>query len=242
MPLFLLSGLVRENNFKVVLTGEGGPTRFSGDTISSKRPKSDGFGGRATSISLAPSAWLNAFIPIIFQNPARGRAFLQKFFSVSEKDLCDPFISHRANVGKIRGRTACFSIIPFLGSWQTSTLLLTSRNEFPADFDKRDIFSRAQWLEMDVFLSNYLLSSQGDRVAMAHSLELRLPFLDYRVMDFAARLPPPLEDAGIEGKIPAEKGFFAARCPTISETGQNNPTVRPLARPFFIAVRRRSAI
>jgi asparagine synthase (glutamine-hydrolysing) len=51
---------------------------------------------------------------------------------------------------------------------------------------------------MDIFLSNYLLSSQGDRVAMAHSLEIRLPFLDYRVIDFAARLPSNWKMMGLK--------------------------------------------
>lgn len=39
---------------------------------------------------------------------------------------------------------------------------------------------------MIIFLSNYLVF-QGDRVAMAHSVEIRLPFLDYRVIDLAVR-------------------------------------------------------
>ena len=68
-----------------------------------------------------------------------------------------------------------------------------------------DHLSQAQYLEIKTLLSGYLLSSQGDRVAMAHSIEGRYPFLDHRVMEFCFRLPPTLQDAGPDGEIPAEE-------------------------------------
>jgi asparagine synthase (glutamine-hydrolysing) len=51
------------------------------------------------------------------------------------------------------------------------------------------LLSRAQWLESTQFMSGYLLSSQGDRMGMAHSVEGRYPFLDHRVIEFCSRLP-----------------------------------------------------
>jgi asparagine synthase (glutamine-hydrolysing) len=42
-------------------------------------------------------------------------------------------------------------------------------------------------------LPGYILSAQGDRMAMAHSVEGRFPFLDHRVVEFAARLPVRLK-------------------------------------------------
>jgi len=59
---------------------------------------------------------------------------------------------------------------------------------------------RAQYLESKLFLSGYLLSSQGDRVGMAHSIETRLPFLDYRVVEFCGRLPSALKLQGLKDK------------------------------------------
>ena len=39
-------------------------------------------------------------------------------------------------------------------------------------------------------LPGYLLSSQGDRMLMANSVEGRFPFLDHRLIEFANRLHP----------------------------------------------------
>src|SRR5262249_1437587 len=41
---------------------------------------------------------------------------------------------------------------------------------------------------------------QGDRVAMAHAVEGRFPFLDHRVVEFAARIPPKLKIRGLREK------------------------------------------
>jgi asparagine synthase (glutamine-hydrolysing) len=49
--------------------------------------------------------------------------------------------------------------------------------------------ARAQWLEFRTLLAGYLLSSQGDRASMAHSVETRCPFLDVHVVASASRLP-----------------------------------------------------
>jgi asparagine synthase (glutamine-hydrolysing) len=49
--------------------------------------------------------------------------------------------------------------------------------------------ARSQYLEATIFMSQYLLSSQGDRMAMGNSVEGRYPFLDYRVIEFCNRLP-----------------------------------------------------
>src|SRR4029078_6835206 len=45
--------------------------------------------------------------------------------------------------------------------------------------------SQAQYLETAHLLPGYILSSQGDRMAMAHGVEGRFPFLAHRV----GRLP-----------------------------------------------------
>ena len=60
--------------------------------------------------------------------------------------------------------------------------------------------AKAQFIESNVFLSGYLLSSQGDRVAMANSVEGRYPFLDHRLLEFCASLPDKFKLNGMDEK------------------------------------------
>jgi asparagine synthase (glutamine-hydrolysing) len=60
--------------------------------------------------------------------------------------------------------------------------------------------NRAAYLEIEVLLASYLLGSQGDRMAMAHGVEARLPFLDHRLFEFAAALPGGSKLCGLREK------------------------------------------
>jgi len=55
-------------------------------------------------------------------------------------------------------------------------------------------------------LPGYILSSQGDRMSMAHSVEGRFPFLDHRLAEFASRLPLRLKMNALQEK------FLLKRC------------------------------
>ena len=63
----------------------------------------------------------------------------------------------------------------------------------PDSYASWDPFAQAQHLETNVLLPGYILSSQGDRMAMGHSVEGRFPFLDHRLAEFAATLPPRMK-------------------------------------------------
>jgi asparagine synthase (glutamine-hydrolysing) len=52
------------------------------------------------------------------------------------------------------------------------------------------VLERAAYLELTTLLAPCLLAAQGDRVAMAHGVEGRFPFLDHRVFACSVRLPP----------------------------------------------------
>jgi asparagine synthase (glutamine-hydrolysing) len=81
------------------------------------------------------------------------------------------------------------------------------RQMLPKDYLRRNYLEKAQYLEMKLFLSNYLLSSQGDRVAMAHSVEIRLPYLDPTVMEFMAQVPAKWKILGLNEKHVLKKSL-----------------------------------
>jgi asparagine synthase (glutamine-hydrolysing) len=204
VPMYLLSRLVRENNFKVVLTGEGADEVFAGYNIF-KEAKIRAFWGRNPESRFRPLL-LERLYPYIFKNPSRGRAYLQKFFAVTGDGSDEPFFSHRIRWNNTGKNSTFFSrdIMGMLGDYRLEEEMT---HHLPTDFGKRDLLSSAQFLEMDIFMSNYLLSSQGDRVAMANSLELRVPFLDFRVIDFAMKLPTSWKIKVLKEKFILKEAF-----------------------------------
>jgi asparagine synthase (glutamine-hydrolysing) len=61
--------------------------------------------------------------------------------------------------------------------------------DLPAQFASWTPLAQDQYLEKRTLLAGYLLSSQGDRMLMAHSIEGRFPFLDSNVAALADSLP-----------------------------------------------------
>ncbi|HMD39153.1 MAG TPA: asparagine synthase (glutamine-hydrolyzing) [Candidatus Acidoferrum sp.] len=56
------------------------------------------------------------------------------------------------------------------------------------------------WWDQKYFLADDILN-KVDRMSMAHSLEVRPPFLDHRIVEFAATLPPSLKIQGSRQKV-----------------------------------------
>ena len=75
------------------------------------------------------------------------------------------------------------------------------------EFTKWDHLSQAQYIEVYTFLTGYLLSSQGDRPAMANSVEGRFPFLDHNVVEFCSQIPPKYKLRGLTEKYILKKSM-----------------------------------
>jgi asparagine synthase (glutamine-hydrolysing) len=58
-----------------------------------------------------------------------------------------------------------------------------------------DAINRISWLELTHYMRDVLLRDT-DSMSMAHSLEVRVPFLDHHVVEFALSLPGPLKLSG----------------------------------------------
>jgi asparagine synthase (glutamine-hydrolysing) len=56
------------------------------------------------------------------------------------------------------------------------------------------------WFDQKYYLPDDILV-KSDRISMAHSLEVRPPFLDHRIVEFANRLPASLKIAGSRQKV-----------------------------------------
>jgi asparagine synthase (glutamine-hydrolysing) len=111
------------------------------------------------------------------------------------------------------------------------------RSRLSDGFQSRSWLSRAQGLEIGIFLSNYLLSSQGDRVAMAHSVEGRVPFLDHRLIHFAFRLPAKWKIRGLDEKH-ILKRLARRYLPTVVSDRPKQPYRAPIGEAFSSGARK----
>jgi asparagine synthase (glutamine-hydrolysing) len=207
-PLFLLSKLVHESGFKVVLTGEGSDEIFGGYDIY-KEAKIRRFWARQPSSQIRPTL-LRRLYPYLQNIQRQPSAYLQNFFQVRQTDLASPFFSHLPRWELTSKAKIFFSetVKQVVGSYDC----LSELNQcLPESFWAWPDFCQAQYLEMTQLLPGYILSSQGDRVAMAHSVEGRYPFLDYRVVEFASRLHPSAKMRALNEKYlvkQAARGFI----------------------------------
>jgi asparagine synthase (glutamine-hydrolysing) len=194
VPLYLLSRLVHEHDFKVVLTGEGADEFLGGYNIF-KEAKIRRFWARQPESALRPSLLKKLYGYV--GNLADGNiAYLQRFFGQGLEEVDDPFYSHR-----IRWRNTARSKRFFSPELRAAA---SPSDEWPvtlpAGFRQWSPLAQAQYLEATIFLPEYLLSSQGDRVGMAHSVEGRFPFLDHRVVEFCNALPAHYKLRGLQEK------------------------------------------
>jgi asparagine synthase (glutamine-hydrolysing) len=200
-PLFRLSRLVRENNFKVVLTGEGSDELFAGYDIF-KEDRVRRFWARRPDSTARPRL-LGRLYPDIFNGAEGSRtgAFLMNFFRKGLNHVDSPVYSHQIRWDNTSQLKSFFS--PAVRELLNGRPSLEERHiaALPPDFMRWDPLSRAQYTEISIFLSNYLLSTQGDRMAMAHAVEGRYPFLDHRVVDLACSLPPLHRMHGLRDKF-----------------------------------------
>lgn len=189
-PLFLLSKLVREQGYKVVLTGEGSDEMLGGYDIF-KEAKIRRFWAKYPESKMRPIL-LRRLYPYMKNLQSQPDAYLRAFFHVKKDDLGSPFFSHLP-----RWDTTSKLKVFFSGETREHVKNLnamgTMEGLLPSRYQQWDSFSQSQYLEAAYLLPGYILSSQGDRMAMAHSVEGRYPFLDYRVVEFASRLSPKLK-------------------------------------------------
>jgi asparagine synthase (glutamine-hydrolysing) len=189
-PMFLLSRLVHESGFKVVLTGEGADEVLGGYDIF-KEAKIRRFWARNLNSKWRPLL-LKRMYPYLKDFQKQSAENLKHFFRVTPEDLASPLFSHLPR-WELTSRLKLLFSRDFAAQVGNYDALQELRETLPTDFGEWTHLSQAQYLEAKYFLPGYLLSSQGDRMAMAHSVEGRYPFLDYRVVEFASQLPDRLK-------------------------------------------------
>jgi len=227
-PLYLLSKKVREENFKVVLTGEGADEIFGGYNIF-KEAKIRKFWS-ANPESKYRSKLLKKLYPYIFKDK-RLFSTLESFFKLGIDEPENPIFSHIvrwSNNSKMKN----FFSENFKEQIRDYNAIDELLLKLPDNFDDWETLSKAQYLEIITFMSGYLLSSQGDRMAMGNSVELRVPYLDHRLIDFMATVPSAYKIFGLNEKYILKK-LFKEYLPKEILYRAKNPYRAPIRNSFI---------
>ena len=192
-PMYLLARHARERGIKVVLTGEGADELFLG-------------------YDLFREAAVRRFCLRRPGSAARGRLFARLYpylegdkgdfwrrWFLAAGDVDDPLFSHLPRF-LLAARVREFYAAGLRERLAGHDALEELRGALPPRFGRWAPAHRAAYLEIVTLLEPYLLSSQGDRMSLAHGVEARYPFLDPRVFALAASLAPRLKLAGLREK------------------------------------------
>jgi asparagine synthase (glutamine-hydrolysing) len=194
VPLFLLARNVRANGITVVATGEGADELFWGydlykevalrELYKTEPERAEELLGQLYS-HLGPAA-------------TRGGPAFRRFLLETGAD--DSELGSHMTRAEATGAIKALYRREVAEAVPPDASLARLRGELPSGFERWSSLERAGWLELHTLLEPYLLAAQGDRVAMAHGVEGRFPFLDHRVFAYAAGLPAEAKLNGMRDK------------------------------------------
>ncbi len=228
-PMMLLSGLVREHGIKVVITGEGADEMLAGYNIF-KESEVRRFWARQPKSAIRPLL-LTKLYPYLPQMKNASANMLKMFFGFKLEETDDSLYSHLLrwnNSGQITKHLTP-GFIDGLNGYDPKQEI---HSILPEGFSGWGSLEKAQWLEATVFMSGYLLSTQGDRMGMANSIEGRYPFLDHRLIEFLAKVPSGYKLKGIREKY-LLKQLVKDRIPGSIISRSKQAYRAPIASVFF---------
>ena len=194
----LLAEFVHAHGLKVVLTGEGADEFFGGYTRFFVKHK---YGNLwlAMSIQKIRPLLLKRLYAYQPELQRLSPSLLKKFFGRGLDTPNAPQFSHIVRwQNSARGlRFLSDEVQREIGDYNANDGAIA---DLPAAFAQWDSATKAQFLEATIFMPMYLLSSQGDRMAMAHAVEGRYPFLDHAVISWINQLPTKLKIRHLQGE------------------------------------------
>ncbi|MDV3427908.1 MAG: asparagine synthase (glutamine-hydrolyzing) [Bacillota bacterium] len=199
-PMYVLAGLVRNNDIKVVLSGEGSDELFGGYDIF-REVKIREFCSRNPESKFRQVLYkqVNNYVKGLTSQSASS---LSLYYNSPDLQSC--FSSHLSR-WKLGSYSQQFFSPEYREAMKMNNDMRELEDSLPRDFMEWTPVQRTQYLEIIILFTNYLLSSQGDRVSMAASVECRYPFLDYEAAKFAASIPDFMKIRGLNEKYIVKK-------------------------------------
>jgi len=230
VPLMLLAQQVRQAGYTVVLTGEGADEVFGGYDLF-KEAKVRRFWARQPDSRFRPLL-LGRLYGYLGNSPVRHAALAQSFFGRGMEGIDRPVFAHvpRWTSSRHALRFLAPELRAGIDGWDP---LAWYEQRLPPAIARWSPLARDQYVEAKTLLAAYLLPSQGDRPAMAHSIEGRFPFLDHRVVEFANALPAHWKIRGMTEKYLLRKAL-AGLLPADILARTKQPYRAPDQSSFFV--------
>lgn len=221
IPMFLLSRRTQECGIKVILSGEGADEAFLGYDLFKEtllRSQWDTIDDDTRSRRLA------RLYPHLDHYGPQDIAALTGLYQQFSQEQMPGLFSHELKFqnGRFSARLIKDAGDPFAAIFA----LVGGHGEMAA----MSPVQRAQWLEYKTLLPGYLLSTQGDRAALAHGIENRCPFLDPAVVDLASTINLRFDDGFEEKRLLRQA--FAGRLPDAIVNKRKFPYRAPDAAAF----------
>jgi asparagine synthase (glutamine-hydrolysing) len=221
VPMYLLSRAVRDDGIKVVLTGEGADEAFLGyDLFKETILRSEW-----NAISDAEKVErLRRLYPYLKHYEEASAADLLGLYQQFSQEQYPGLFSH-----ELRIQNGLFSrrLIRHEGGNFDEIDKLIAEHGY---FSKLSATEKAQWLEYQSLLPGYLLSSQGDRMTMAHSIENRCPFLDPQIATLSAAVNLKFDDGSNEKYL--LRRSFENQLPELTTKKGKHPYRAPDSKAF----------
>ena len=195
---FYFVSKITSEGVKVALTGQGadepwaGYDRYKGIKLS-------------TIYSRLPKFVTQNLLPLMAKMPGRMERFKRGITSLGEVDMLTRFakvysffnadMKERLYKGPLRATLAN-------GAYSTKEAL----RHLQADVQHLDALTQMLYIDTRANLPDDLLMV-ADKTSMANSLEVRVPFLDYRVVEFIESLPSNLKLRGLTAKYLHKKAM-----------------------------------
>lgn len=202
IPMGLLAKSVRDQGVKIVITGEGADELLGGYNIF-KETKIRHFWAKDPTSKYRPLL-LKKLYPYLPQLNKANSNVLKMFFGYKLSETSSAVYSHLLrwrNTSRINNYLST-EYRNLIGDYDPIAVV---EQKLDGKLKGMDALTKAQWIEIHIFMSGYLLSSQGDRMSMANSIEGRYPFLDHKVIDFCMGLHPDLKLNGLNEKYLLKK-------------------------------------
>ena len=201
LPTYRVCELAREN-VTVALSGDGADEAFAGYRRHVFHKAEEQVRGLIPQSIRGPAlGWLGNLYPKAdwAPRPLRAKSTLLSLSRTGPEGY-----SEAVGVTTPGGRAAIYSdsMIQQLDGYAGESRMIAMMENAPA----RDGLDQAQYADMKLWLPGDILT-KVDRTSMAVSLEAREPLLDYKLMEFAAKLPSKLRVKGGTGKYLMKKSM-----------------------------------